>query len=176
MHAAPLFKSNTGSVSWHFTPFPRNLCLSQLPCAKDSPWDPWDPHQRSAAPGVPGLRLSWWARRRTFPSPTHTGLSLFYQAYFPALSPTVSACGKAVQMSPSYWYCDQYYINVHVEASEEIIKLLLHFGATYWFRPNALMKVNFHPESRHQQVFTGEVFLSCLHFISLRCCWRSGGD
>lgn len=62
VYAAPLFKSNTGSVSWHFTPFPRNLCLSQLPCAKDSPWDPWDPHQRSAAPGVPGLRLSWWAR------------------------------------------------------------------------------------------------------------------
>lgn len=78
VYAAPLFKSNTGSVSWHFTPFPRNLCLSQLPCAKDSPWDPWDPHQRSAAPGVPGLRLSWWARRRTLPSPTHTGFSLFY--------------------------------------------------------------------------------------------------
>lgn len=79
VYAAALFESNACSVLWHFTPFPRNLCLSQLPCAKDSPWDPWDPHQRSAAAGVPGLRLSWWATLRALPSSTLTGLSVFYQ-------------------------------------------------------------------------------------------------
>lgn len=101
LHLIQTFKGQTQQWLWHFAPLPRNLCLSQLPCSKDSPWDPWDPHQRSAKTGVPRLRLCRWDRWKRITSSTRTS---FFYSPLPFSVSVLSACRTVILIvPPGHW-------------------------------------------------------------------------